>query len=184
MPACARTLSIAAALLAACSQPSTEFGFAVDRVDSQWRNGRLTASFHQQLGLSDEAREALVHGVPLTLELELILRNTRDQTHVSESTRRYGIHYLPLSDHYQLSGPGEGDLRTFPRLRHVLAELSDLDVSIDTGPLPRGEYEVIVRFRLDRRALPPPMRLPVWLSPHWRHDSDWSAWPIEIDPRA
>ena len=88
-----------------------------------------------------------------------------------------------MSSHFQLSLP-DGSVKTFPRLRHVLAELSGMAIAVRTGPLPAGAYELLVRTQLDRRKMPPPMKLPVLMSAEWRHDSNWSSWPLNIDPGA
>lgn len=190
MPACARGLdrlrpALLAALLAlaACADRGAE-RFELTGVAASWANGQLRARCEQRLTLSREARDALHHGVPLTLELELILRDSKSRTRVGSSSRSYEIHYLPLSKHYQLSYSPAGAVKTFPRLRHVLAELSRVEISFETGPLPGGEYQLLARSRLDKRSMPPPMRLPALLSQAWRHDSNWSAWPLEIKPDA
>jgi hypothetical protein len=175
---------LAVAFLAGCSSPESDGRFEMRRVEADWSNGRLTVSAQQSLSLSAEARDALVHGVPLSIETELSLRESGNRTRVAEYTDRYEIRYLPLSEHYQLS-PAEGhSVKTFPRLRHVLAELSSLNISLHTGALPAGDYELLVRTRLDRMRMPPPMRLPAQLSAEWRHDSSWTAWPIAIEPEA
>jgi hypothetical protein len=175
-------LAIAPLALAGCSRPAEGGLFVIDRVETHWANGRLEGNCKLGLRLSPAARDALQHGVPLTVELELILRNTSDQTRVGTETGRYEIRYLPLSEHYQVSGLGEGHAGTFPRLRHALAELSDLDFSIDTGALPAGEYELLARGRLDHASMPPPMRLPALFDPGWKHASQWSSWPLTIHP--
>lgn len=189
MPDCTKTpeipvliLLLAVIGLAACSDPGAGNRFELDGITAAWSNGRVNATFDQSLALSGEARDALIHGVPLTVELELLLRDAGNKTRVGGDKSSYEIRYLPLSDHYQLSGP-EG-VRTYPRLRHVMADLSELDVSFDTGVLPAGEYELLARTRLDQRKMPPPMRLPVMLSSKWRHDSSWSSWPLQVDPGA
>ena len=133
------------------------------------------------LQLSAEARTALRHGVPLTIELTLILRNTSSQTRVRDETRQYEIRYLPLSEHYRVSDAGGNAVRTFPRLRHALAELSRLRLSMETGPLPAGSYELLVRSRLDRSRMPPPMRLPALFDPAWNHASEWMSWPLTVE---
>jgi hypothetical protein len=170
--------------LAACSQPLTENRFEFTRVDSTWTNGQLSVISEQKLLLSEEARDALIHGVPLTLELELLLRDTGSQTHTGRATNSYEISYLPLSDYYQLSFSETGEVRTFPRLRHVMAELSRLNVNIETGAVPAGDYELLARISLDQHKMPPPMRLPVLLSAKWQHDSSWTSWSLQIDPGA
>ena len=191
MPACVKTpesssvlLLVVALALSACSDPAAEGRFELSRVEAKWTNGWMNVTCEQQLSLSNEARNALTHGVPLTVQLELLLRNSGSQTRVGNETYSYEIRYLPMSDHYQLSLSGADTVRTFPRLRHVLAELSNLNVSFETGVLPAGDYELLARSRLDQQRMPPPMRLPVLLSSKWRHDSSWSSWPLEIEPEA
>ena len=191
MPACVKTpesssvlLLVVALALSACSDPAAEGRFELSRVEAKWTNGWMNVTCEQQLSLSNEARNALTHGVPLTVQLELLLRNSRSQTRAGNETYNYEIRYLPLSDHYQLALPGVDTVMTFPRLRHVLAELSSLNVSFETGVLPAGDYELLARTRLNQQRMPPPMRLPVLLSSKWRHDSSWSSWPLKIEPEA
>jgi hypothetical protein len=168
----------------ACTGPEAGARFELLQVDASWSNGRLNVACEQRLALSNEAREALIHGVPLTIDLEMSLRDTGSQVRVVNKISRYEIRYLPMSDHYQLTHKGEPSIKTFPRLRHVLSELSNLQISLDTGVLPAGEYELLTRTRLDQNAMPPPMRLPVMLSDQWHHDSSWSSWPVDVRPGA
>jgi len=125
-----------------------------------------------------------MHGVPLTLSLELVLRNTNSQTRIGQEKNSYEIRYLPLSDYYQLAFLETDKVKTFPRLRHVLADLSRLNASVETGVVPAGDYELLARMSLDQHKMPPPMRLPVLLSAKWHHDSSWTSWPLQIDPGA
>ena len=190
MPGCARIpdrllpwLMLTALLLSACSDPVRNDRFETRTVEARWSNGWLELKLDQRLAFSGEARDALVHGVPLTIELELSLREMSSPTRIANRSQYYEIRFLPMSSHYQLSLP-DGSVKTFPRLRHVLAELAGMDIAVRTGPLPAGAYELLVRTRLDRRRMPPPMKLPVMMSAEWRHDSNWSAWPLDIDPGA
>jgi len=188
MPACAKLAEISRfiALLAAlslvtgCDGESRWQRFEIRDVTLNWSNGRLNAELLQNLELSTEAREALQHGVPLTLQVELIVRNTGNQIRVKEVFEYYEIRYLPLSNRFQLSLPGGDEIRTFPRLRHLLADLADLKLVVRTGALPEGRYEVLTRIRLDRRKMPISMRLPTMFHTDWKHDSHWSSWPLEI----
>jgi hypothetical protein len=191
MPVCARSPDwtrrfspVILLTLLACSSPDSDERFELTQVDATWSNGRMKVTCEQRLALSNEAREALIHGVPLTIDLELALRDTGSQIRVADQLNSYEIRYLPMSDHYQLTHEGDQSVKTFPRLRHVLAALSKLQVSFDTGVLPSGEYELLARTRLDQNSMPPPMRLPVMLSARWRHDTSWSSWPLEIKPGA
>jgi hypothetical protein len=163
------------------SQPASGL-FEIRHLDALWTDGRVVVRCEQHLRLSEEARNALRHGVPLTIELNLILRDTRSQTRIGKETRRYQLRYLPLSEHYRVSRLGEQAVQTFPRLRHALAEMSRLELSIETGTLPAGDYEVLARTRLDHADMPPPMRLPVLFDPDWNHASAWTSWPLTVDP--
>ena len=175
---------VALVLISGCSDPAANERFELTRVEAAWSNGKVDVSFEQDLALSNEARDALIHGVPLTISLMLSLRNTATQVRVATESNSYEIRYLPLSDHYQLSNAKDSKVKTFPRLRHVLADLSELKFSFETGVLPSGNYELLARTRLAQESMPPPMRLPVLLSARWHHDSSWSSWPLEIEPEA
>ena len=168
--------------LAACGDTGGGGLFEVKAVEARWSNGRMDVRFEQELRLSPEARDALLHGVPLTVSVELVLRDAETQTRLKRQREHFEIRYLPLSEHYQLSRPGGGDTETFPRLRHVMAELGDLRLEVKTGALPRGEYELLARSFLDKQKMPPPMRLPVLFSPRWSHESAWTSWPMNIEP--
>jgi len=170
--------------IAACDSRPQGGQFEINNVTANWSNGHMAVRFEQDLSFSPEARKALVHGVPLTVGVELVLRDAQTQTRVKKKQSRYEIRYLPLSERYQLSGQENSSIQTFPRLRHALAELGSLEVNFDTGALPRGEYELLARSFLDKQKMPPPMRLPVLFSPRWNHESAWTSWPLEIEPGA
>lgn len=170
--------------MAACDSQPQGGQFEINNVTANWSNGRMDVRFEQDLSLSPEARKALMHGVPLTVGMELVLRDAQTQTRVKKKQSHYEIRYLPLSERYQLSGQEDSSIQTFPRLRHALAELGSLEVHFDTGALPRGEYELLARSFLDKQKMPPPMRLPVLFSPRWNHESAWTSWPLEIEPGA
>ena len=139
-------------------------------------------SLEQRLELSREARNALDHGVALTVVVELILRDAGSQTRVGSGLWSYEIRYLPLSQHYQVTALDSQSVMTFPRLRHALAELAQLELQLDTGALPAGDYELLARSSLDKNRMPPPMRLPAMFSGRWIHESAWTAWPMAIYP--
>ena len=164
--------------ISSCAQQADDRHFELGQVDTNWSNGQLSVTVHQTLTLSSEAREALVHGVPLTLQLELLVRNTGSRTPLKKNIYSYEIRYLPLISHYQLTQPGAIEIRTFPRLRHLLAELSTVKQAFSKGDFPKGSYELMARTHLDQTKMPPPMRLPMFFSAQWQHDSDWTVWPV------
>ena len=190
MRACARFEIIATGLLAVlaatggCQSAASGGQFEISAVEARWASGRLEIRCEQSLRLSETARTALGNGVPLTVELDFVLRGAASQTQLARKRSDYEIRYLPMSEHYQVSRLADGQVRTYPRLRHALAGLGRVELSIDTGALPAGDYELLARTRLDRGRMPPPMRLPVLFDGQWAHASPWTAWPLLIDPES
>ena len=176
----ASLLSIAV-LLAGCGQQSNvDYGFAIDKVTVSRAYQALSINLQQTLILSQQAREALEHGVTLTIMLEMELRNNNNMIVMRRDIRRFQLSYLPLSERYQLLVEETDELESFSRLRHMLAEIDVLNVQLGTGPLPSGNYELRTRISLDESLLPAPMQLPAWFSSQWQHDSEWSVWPFKV----
>lgn len=168
-------------LLAACVQATGDYGFRILEVQIRPGYQRLTTRYTQELALSQEAIEALEHGVPLTVQLDMELRESLTLTLLANQTRRFEIRYLPLTQTYRLAGLDDGSRQDFPRLRHALGALGRLDLEFASGPLAPGQYEFRARTRIDERRLPAPMRLPAQFSAQWQHDSEWTTWPFEIN---
>jgi hypothetical protein len=169
-----------AVALTGCGRTQLDYGFRIDTVTLQPGYQKILASFSQQLKLSRDAMEALENGVPLTVRMEMELRDSTTLTLLADDIRRFEIRYLPLSQRYELTAPGDGGTRSFPRLRHVLSALSSVNLTLGTGALAPGNYEFRTRIRLENGRLPAPMRLPALLSDQWQHDSEWSTWPFDI----
>lgn len=181
MPACvsaARVLGcISLLLLLGCGDRSGSFGFELTGVETRVSGQQLKVDLAQKINLSPDARSALENGVPLHLEVRAELDT---QAGTLTSIRRFEIRYMPLSNHYQLTSDQPASIRTYPRLRHALAELSDIELILPLENVAAGDYQLAARSWLDKRKLPAPMRLPAWFSPNWQHDSGWQSWPIHI----
>ncbi|MEJ2385104.1 MAG: DUF4390 domain-containing protein [Xanthomonadales bacterium] len=173
---------LALGLCGGCGAPPEAARFAIDDLTATWSNGTVDIRIEQRVDLGEAARDALQHSVPLTITLELVLRGAESRSRLHRVLRHYEIRYLPLSQRWQLRDGDDGPTRTFPRLRHVLAELGRVNLSFRTGPLPAGVYELLARSYLDQERMPPPMRLPALFSERWDHASGWTAWPLEVEP--
>ncbi len=175
-------MALAMLLLTGCSPAATDFGFHIERIDTRVTADALNVVVQQKLVLSPEARNALKHGVPLAIQTELALRVDGSRRNIAQQHRGFEIRYLPLSNRYQLTVRQPFSVSAFPRLRHVLAELATVSFTLPTRPMPAEEIELRVRSFLDKRHMPPPMRLPVWFSSQWQHDSGWRTWPLARAP--
>lgn len=180
---CTNLPSLLAAVLltVACRGDPVEFGFHIDQVIVRPAPQAVQVRLDQDLRLSWESRNAMLHGVPLVLSLALEVRGPSSREQRASREQRFEIRYLPLSQRYELTEAGTGQVRTFPRLRHVINALARLNTRLDTGPLAPGDYELRARMKLEQGSLPMPMQLPVLISGKWRHDSDWSSWPFKIN---
>ena len=122
-------LLVAALLALGGCQPQAAGGeFEINAVEARWANGRMNVHTEQVLRLSDSARQALGHGVPLTVEIELILRSTVSQTRVAHELSAYEIRYLPMSEHYRVTRLDSAD----PYSATDLISLTKSDL-IETG---------------------------------------------------
>lgn len=185
MPACKKRretqalfLLIAVSWLAGCSQPSADFGFRIEQIETEIRPEGILVVIQQKMTLSEDARDALNHGVPLIIQTEARLLRRGSLSPISQNTLKFSIKYLPLSNRYQLSFIDTEDVITRPRRRHVMAELSTVELRLPITGKPGGDLEVRVRSHLLKEALPAPMRLPVLFSRHWKHDTGWHSAPV------
>lgn len=178
---CVSLLSFTVFLLAGCGQrEALDYSFAIENVSVRPAYQSIDVRLRQQLELSSQAREALEHGVTLTIRLDMELRSDENMIVVHRDTRHFQLSYLPLIERYQLEEELTGELATYSRLRHLLAAMDNFNVQLSTGPLPSGGYELRTRISLDESRLPTPMQLPVRFSSQWRHDSEWSVWPFKV----
>jgi hypothetical protein len=163
--------------LAGCADRNSDFGFSIERVQSRVTGQRLEIELLQKINLSPDARAALENGVPLHIEVRAELETAEGELSTS---RRFEIRYMPLSDHFQLSSDHPALLRTYPRLRHALAGLSQVELQLPLPVLPAGDYSLSTRSWLEKRKLPAPMRLPAWFSPNWQLDSGWQSSTVQL----
>jgi hypothetical protein len=161
-------------LASGCAPTGGDFGIRLDQLSAKQTPRGISIEIQQEVRLSSEARRALQNGVPLRIRIDLALQGKSRWSPDETSSYTYEIRYLPLSEHYQLSGPGEDEpARTYPRLRHALAALNDIDIQVEGNERIVGARELRLRSHLDPRGMPGPMQLPVFLSPDWKHDSGW-----------
>jgi hypothetical protein len=164
----------------ACTPNRDDFGFRIEGLELEPGQRQITVRLDQQVRFSEAAERALRNGVTLTLLVDVEVRDARNLNLLTDQRERFEVRYLPLSERYQLAGGTPAMQQTYPRLRHVNAELSRLRLTLPTAPLAPGPYELRARMRLDRTSLPTPLQLPAVLSAEWAHDTRWFQWPFEI----
>ncbi len=160
-------------------------GFSIQSLETlmQDRVYLLNANFHYYF--SNEAIEALEHGVPLLILVNIEIRSPRwwwKDTTVAELEQGYLLLYHALSESYVVHNLNSGTQNNFIRLNQALTFLSSIKKLpiLDANLLdPEKEYYLRVRTHLDIESLPAPMRPLAYISSDWQLSSDWYEWPLQ-----
>lgn len=129
--------------------------------------------------LSGPMQDALDHGIPITLQIDL--RAGRWPHVIAVAQRRIELRYFPLSRRYQLREPARDgdadDVRSFPTPAYLVAALGSLRLGLPAtfAALPAAT-PLRVSAHIDPAALPGALRLPAFFEPAWRLDAKDHAW--------
>lgn len=166
--------------------PRAAAEFAVTKAQTRDEESMLVLDLDIDYGFSEEALEALDNGVPLILEVQILLRGTDDWIWTSSLVDQrlgYIIRYKPLSERYLVSPlPGDGGASYVTR-DAAIAALGEIDglhlVSREQLREAGGPFTLWVRASLDIDGLPLPLRPMAYLFPAWRLSSGWTQWPLQ-----
>ncbi len=137
------------------------------------------------LPISDAVRRGLAEGVPLALELDLVIKQLRQllpNSTVAELTQRYHLQYNAVSARYILRNDNSGQqesLRTVDEALEHLSEVHSLP-ALDQALIARDRrYEANVRAKLDFGTVPFTLRLLMFWVSDWHRETDWYAWTFQ-----
>ena len=183
---CARALlplfALLGCALGALAQSQQAFG--IRTAYAQLVEGVYLINARLHLPLTDRMRTALRDGVPLTLELEIVVNGGRrywlDET-VASLVQRYDLQYDAVSDRYVVRNLNSGEQASYPELDSAvdqLTRISGLPV-LDRALIGGGRrYEFSMRSSFDLGDMPTALR---WLM-FWVDDihgvSEWYTWPL------
>jgi hypothetical protein len=144
---------------------------------------QLNAKIHYRF--SDEALDALDNGVPLVVELDIVIDRKRDYVWnetVTSLRQRYQLSYEALTQRYVVTNLNSGADNYYGSRAAAIIALGDVDKLpiLDAGLLnPEEKYVVSLQASLDLDALPVPMRVLGYFSSSWRIASEWVSWPLQ-----
>ncbi len=126
--------------------------------------------------LNGPMSDALEHGIPITLQIDLHARAGRIEL---GDRRALELRYFPLSRRYQLRDLRSDNVRSFSAYGSLIDSLGTLRLPLPAafGQLPAGT-RLRVEVGLDHSALPGPLRLPAILEPAWRLVAPEYAWTV------
>ena len=135
------------------------------------------------LDLGSEPAKALVNGIPLTINLNVLL--VKESTwpwrmSAAEWQYPFRIQYHALSNRYTLLKPVDGEFQAFTSLYEMLSSIRQvtLQEQIPAGVNNSDPISIQVQLKLDRQLLPGPLKLVALFLPSWHLDSGWKQWQV------
>ena len=159
--------------------------FEVRSAFAQVDNGVYYVNAKVDYTLSETAREALMSGVTLTLEVQIEVDRIRryfPDKNVASLRQQYQLQYHALSERYVTLNLNSGEQLTFGSLSAAVRSLGTINSLpvLDAALLnPDKRYEIRLRAVLDIRSFPGPLRLLAALFDEWRLASEWFVWPLQ-----
>lgn len=159
--------------------------FEVRSADLELKDGVYHLNARIALPVSDAVRRGLAEGVPLTIELDLVIERVRQllpNSRVAELTQRYRLQYNAVSARYILRNDNSGQQESLGTVDAALDQLSDihslpvLDRSLIT---PDRRYEANVRAKVDYGTVPFSLRVLMFWVNEWHRESDWYTWTLQ-----
>ncbi len=157
-------------------------GFVIRTAYTELLNGVYYLNADVDLGMSQEALNALVNGVPLTVEWQIEVIKHRSfiwNKTIATLTERFQISYHPLTRRFIIKNLNSGEQQNFASYRDAittLGQVNDLPV-IDASLLePDTRYTIRMRAVLDITDFPGPLKLIASWFKGWDLSSDWYAW--------
>jgi hypothetical protein len=139
-----------------------------------------------ELAVPEPARRAIDEGVPLTLDLTIVVRRARrywlDET-VAELVQRYEVIHHALSERYLLRNLNSGEQTSFATLDAALDALrviSNLPILDRSLVVPERRHEISLRAVLDVPTMPDALRFVLFWRDDWRQVSDWYTWSPQL----
>jgi hypothetical protein len=174
---------LAATLLLAASQTAMA-GIAVNHASTHLEDDHYLLDADITYHLNDTVLEALDNGVPLTLQLDVVVEQPRDylwDESIGKQSYRFQLQYHALSEKYLVRNLQTDKQEIYPTLRTALLALGrfkSLDLIKNNLLKKDAHYQVRLRISLDIASLPAPMRPLAWLTTDWHLGSDWFSCPL------
>lgn len=134
---------------------------------------RRTLELGLDCRLSGPMQDALEHGIPITLRVDL--RSGRWPS--SEAAMRIELRYFPLTRRYQLRDLQSDEMRSFATPAYLIAALGSVRVALPPKlAVAPGGTSWQVTVSLDPSSLPGALRLPAFFEPAWSLGTAKYAW--------
>jgi len=159
--------------------------FHIGQVHIEQQDGQYYLNAQIDYRLSPKALEALSNGVPLTLEVRVLVEKVWSsfwERRPLARVLRYQIRYHALTGLYRVVDLQSGEDAHFVTREaalNALGELNRLPLVKQQQLIPGVAYHVRLRADLDIDSLPLPLRPLAYLSKGWKLTSGWTQWPLK-----
>lgn len=165
--------------------PSAAMAVEVKHAELVPVNGKYLFSADLDYQLSDRAVAALQSGVPLFWDIKVLVSQYRSylwNKEIAGRDIRFRIQYKALLNLFQVRNESSSNTYSFSTLGAALNLMSTLRniYVVDAAALADDEnYFAAVKVKLDRDALPLPLRPAAYTNSQWYLASDWYEWPLK-----
>jgi len=165
---------------------AVEHRFEIRSAYVELRDGVYLLNAQLDFELSRRAREVITDGLPLSLDLEIVVDRRRnlwpDET-VATLEQHYELGFHALSQRYLVRNLNSGEQTSFPTLDAALESLTviaDLPILDRSLVDPQLRYEVNLRATIDIRTMPDAMRWLLFWAESFKQTSEWYTWPLSL----
>jgi hypothetical protein len=168
-----------------CGADGLDGRFEVRSADLDLKDGVYQLDARLDLPVGEAVKQGLAEGVPLTLEVDLVIERVRQwlpNSGVAELTQHYHLQYNTVSARYILRNDNIGQQESLPTVEAALEELSQIRglPVLDSALLATGRrYEANVRAKIDYGTVPRSMRIMMFWVNEWHRESDWYTWTLQ-----
>jgi hypothetical protein len=160
-------------------------GFKIEDAYTEIDDGVFNLYAKVDILFTDAVNEALDSGVPLVLEVLVVVGRQRGMVwdeNLAKLSWRNVLRYHALSGQYVVTEVATGVRHSFRTRGAALAALGRVNrlPLLDHSLLRLGEqYSARMRASLLVEELPAPLRLWAYVSPSWELDSEWFEWLLQ-----
>ena len=176
-------LAFVLAVAAPGARAADEPRFEVRSAAVQPEGGVWYLNARLELGLTSAAAEAVLQGIPITVELEVEITTQRrflPDDGVAHLAQRWRVEYHALTERYLITNLNSGEQAAFPTLAAALGQLEQLrrlpilDMALVEAD---RRYEISTRASVEIGGLPETVKaLMFWRE--WKRSTGWYTWTV------
>lgn len=171
-------------LLPMTAQAGNEYATTIKQAQVELQGGRYVLNAEINYNLSPAAKAALLKGIALSWTIPVVLQQRRSffwPETVWHRDLRYQVQYFALLNVYRVKAEHTGQVEHFASLNAALNAVAFINALFiaDKQQFVAGRpYQVQLKVKFEREALPIPLRPISYVDQEWYLSSDW--WVVKL----